>query len=114
MRNILLGTSNLNVSQIGYGAMSIGGSWDDTPLTNSVRKAAMEVVRTALDAGINFFDHADIYCNGKSEKAFADLWKGAPHLRQQIYLQTKCGIRFALRTALIFPTNTSLHLWKKA
>jgi predicted oxidoreductase len=95
MRNILLGTSDLNVSQIGYGAMSIGGSWDDTPLTNSVRKAAMEVVRTALDAGINFFDHADIYCNGKSEKAFADLWKDRPHLRQDIYLQTKCGIRFA-------------------
>ncbi len=94
MRNILLGTSDLNVSQIGYGAMSIGGSWDDTPLPNSVRKAAMEVVRTALDAGINFFDHADIYCNGKSEKAFADLWKDRPHLRQDIYLQTKCGIRF--------------------
>jgi predicted oxidoreductase len=54
----------------------------------------MHSVHTALDVGINFFDHADIYCNGKSDEAFADVWKDSPHLRQQIYLQTKCGIRF--------------------
>jgi len=95
MKTYRLGPSDLDVSQIGYGAMSIGGSWDDTPLTKSARKAALEALRTALDAGINFFDHADIYCNGKSEEAFADLWKDVPHLRQVIYLQTKCGIRFA-------------------
>jgi len=94
MQKDLLGTSDLYVSRIGYGAMSIGGSWDDTPLTDSIRKSAVLVLRTALDAGINFFDHADIYCNGKSEEAFAELWKDTPHLRQEIYLQTKCGIRF--------------------
>jgi len=94
MKTLLLGTSDLNVSQIGYGAMSIGGSWDDMPLAESTRKAAMVVLRAALDAGINFFDHADIYCNGKSEEAFAQLWKDAPHLRQEIHLQSKCGIRF--------------------
>jgi predicted oxidoreductase len=95
MRKYLLGTSDLNVSRIGYGVMSIGGSWDDTPLTDSVRKSALRVLRTSLDAGINFFDHADIYCSGKSEEVFAELWKDTPHLRQEIYLQTKCGIRFA-------------------
>lgn len=95
MQTYPLGTSDLKVSRIGYGCMQIGGSWDDTPLTDSIRKTAVQLVRTALDAGINFFDHADIYCNGKSEEAFAELWKEAPHLRQQIYLQTKCGIRFA-------------------
>jgi aryl-alcohol dehydrogenase-like predicted oxidoreductase len=90
-----LGTSDLNVSQIGYGCMSIGGSWDDTPMTEPIRKAAIPILRTALDAGINFFDHADIYCYGKSEEAFAGLWQDSPHLRQEIYIQTKCGIRFA-------------------
>lgn len=95
MQTYQLGTSDLNVSRIGYGAMSIGGSWDDLPLTDSVRKSALLVLRTALDAGINFFDHADIYCNGKSEEVFAELWNDTPHLRQAIYLQTKCGIRFA-------------------
>ena len=94
MQMYRLGTSDLNVSRIGYGCMLIGGSWDDAPLTDSVRQAAMRSVHTALEAGINFFDHADIYCNGKSEEVFADLWKDSPHLRQQIYLQTKCGIRF--------------------
>ncbi len=95
MKTYSLGTSDLQVSRIGYGCMMIGGSWDDTPLTDSVRKAALQLVNIALDAGINFFDHADIYCNGKSEEAFSDLWKDAPRLRQQIYLQSKCGIRFA-------------------
>jgi len=94
MKTQTLGTSDLQVSQIRYGAMSIGRSYDNTPLTDSVRQSALQILHTALDAGINFFDHADIYCNGKSEKAFADLWKGAQHLRQQIYLQTKCGILF--------------------
>ena len=94
MQTFRLGTSNLNVSRIGYGCMMIGGSWDDAPITDLVREAAVQSVKTALDAGINFFDHADIYCNGKSEQVFAELWKDTPHLRQQIYLQTKCGIRF--------------------
>lgn len=95
MQTYLLGASDLNVSRIGYGAMSIGGAWDDTPLTDSIRRSALRSVRSALDAGINFFDHADIYCYGKSEEAFAELWKDSPHLRQEIYIQTKCGIRFA-------------------
>jgi predicted oxidoreductase len=94
MQMYRLGTSDLNVSRIGYGCMLIGGSWDDAPLTDSVRQAAMRSVHTALETGINFFDHADIYCNGKSEEVFSGLWKDSPHRRQQIYLQTKCGIRF--------------------
>jgi predicted oxidoreductase len=94
MQTYRLGTSDLNVSRIGYGCMMIGGSWDDTSLTESIRKAAMQSVHAALDEGINFFDHADIYCNGKSEEVFAELWQDSPDLRQKIYLQTKCGIRF--------------------
>jgi predicted oxidoreductase len=93
MQTYRLGSSDLNVSRIGYGCMLIGGSWDDAPLTDSVRQAARQSVQAALDAGINFFDHADIYCNGKSEEVFGELWKDSPQLRQQVYLQTKCGIR---------------------
>ncbi len=95
MKTFRLGKSDLNVTRIGYGTMMIGGSWDDSPLTDAIRASAMEVVHTALDAGINFFDHADIYTQGKSEEVFADIWKDAPSLRQKIYLQSKCGIRFA-------------------
>ena len=42
MQTYRLGTSDLNVTRIGYGCMMIGGSWDDTPLTDSIRNAAME------------------------------------------------------------------------
>ena len=93
MQTFRLGNSDLNVSRIGYGCMLIGGSWDDAPLTDSTHHTARQSVQTALDTGINFFDHADIYCNGKSETVFGELCKDSPHLRQQIYLQTKCGIR---------------------
>jgi predicted oxidoreductase len=95
MKTYRLGTSDLNVSRIGYGCMGIGGTWDDVPLNDSDRKKASKILHVALDTGINFFDHADIYCHGKSEEAFAELWKESSHLRQEIYIQTKCGIRFA-------------------
>lgn len=58
MQTYQLGTSDLHVSRIGYGCMQTDGSWDDTPLTDSVGKTGMRVLRTALEAGINFFDHA--------------------------------------------------------
>jgi predicted oxidoreductase len=82
------------VSRIAYGCMGIGGTWDASPLTERTRQAAITSVRAALDAGINFFDHADIYCRGKSEDAFSRLWKELPGVRDKVIVQTKCGIRF--------------------
>ena len=49
-------------------------------------------VHTALDNGINFFDHADIYGRGRSEEVFGNLFHNEPGLRDRIFLQTKCGI----------------------
>jgi predicted oxidoreductase len=88
-----LGSSDLQVTRVAYGCMPLGGTWDDQPLTSQVQKAAIISLRAALDQGINFFDHADIYCQGKSEQVFSAIWQEVPHLRQQIYLQSKCGIR---------------------
>ncbi len=87
--------TDMNISRICYGCMLLGGGWNHDPLTDTIRRQAVEVLKVALDEGINFFDHADIYSYGKSEEVFAGLWQGAPSLRQQIYLQSKCGIRFA-------------------
>ena len=75
--------------------MPLGGAWDQTPLPEATRKQALITVRAALDQGIDFYDHADIYCRGKSEQAFADIWQEKPDLRSKIYIQSKCGIRFA-------------------
>lgn len=92
MKTIRLGNTPLEVTRIAYGCMGIGGSWDRAPLGESTRREAAKAIRTALDEGINFFDHADIYCWGKSEEAFAAIWSEVPNLRDKIIVQSKCGI----------------------
>ncbi len=93
MKTIRLGNTPLEVSRIAYGSMEIGGSWDrQAPLSEQSKGDAVKAIRTALDEGINFFDHADIYCRGKSEEAFAAVWSEVPHLREKIVVQSKCGI----------------------
>ena len=90
-----LGTSDLKVTRIAYGCMPLGGSWDTTPLNDEVARKAVISVRAALDAGINFYDHADIYCRGKSEEVFSRIWDEVPSLREKIIVQSKVGIRFS-------------------
>ncbi len=95
MKKYTISNTGLTVSRIGMGCMGFGIPWDNSPLTDAHRRNAMQVVEAALDAGINFFDHADIYSMGKCEEAFAAIWEQRSSLRDQIILQTKCGIRFA-------------------
>jgi predicted oxidoreductase len=57
------------------------------------RDRVSRLVHTALDLGINFFDHADIYGAGTSESIFADAIGMKPSLREKMFIQTKCGIR---------------------
>jgi len=71
-------------SEIALGMMRIGGM----PL-NEIDA----LVKTALDNGINFFDHADIYGGGKCEEVFADALNMNPSIREKFIIQTKCGIR---------------------
>ncbi|MBC7236416.1 MAG: aldo/keto reductase [Chloroflexi bacterium] len=85
MRTLQLGVSDLIVPRIALGCMRLSQD----------RAEALRTIRTALDAGITFFDHADIYQRGRAEETFAAIWEEAPHLRQSIYLESKCGIRVA-------------------
>lgn len=94
MQTQALGASDLAVTRVGYGCMPLGGSWDTTPLDDATRQSAVRSVRAALEAGITFFDHADIYCRGKSEETFQAVWQDQPRLREQVHIQSKCGIRF--------------------
>ncbi len=94
MKKYLIPNTDLEVSRIAYGCLGIGGSWDDSPLTNEVVSSATIAVSTALEHGINFFDHADIYKKGKSELAFGKVLKEMNGIRDNIIIQTKCGIRF--------------------
>lgn len=51
------------------------------------------LIRTALEEGINFFDHADIYGAGECEALFSDAIQMNPTIREKMILQSKCGIR---------------------
>ena len=94
MKTYRIAGTPLVVTRIAYGCMGIGGGWDPGPLSEATRKEALVSVRAALDAGITFFDHANMYGRGRCEEAFAGIWKERPGLRDSIVLQTKCGIRF--------------------
>jgi len=65
-----LGKTGLNVSEIGFGAWAIGGSWGVQSVTDS-----FEALETALDIGVNFIDTAAGYGNGKSERIIGDFLK---------------------------------------
>lgn len=94
MEKIKIIKADLEVSRIALGCMQLGKTWNAEPLTDDTIKNAVSVIRAALDEGINFFDHADIYARGKSEEVFSNIWKEISGLRNKIILQSKCGIRF--------------------
>lgn len=50
------------------------------------------LIKTDLELGINFFDHADIYGGGKCEEAFGRVLQKEPSLRDKMLIQSKCGI----------------------
>jgi len=54
---------------------------------------ADRVIQTAIDEGIDFFDHADIYGGGAAEEKFGEALSGHSGVRERIILQSKCGIR---------------------
>ncbi|MGN7166957.1 aldo/keto reductase [Paenibacillus cellulositrophicus] len=84
MKTINLGSSSLEVPVVAVGCMRI----------NSLDKNEAErFVQTALEQGANFFDHADIYGGGTCEEIFADAIHMNSDVREQIILQSKCGIR---------------------
>ncbi|USD67598.1 aldo/keto reductase [Vibrio sp. SCSIO 43136] len=83
-----------NVSQLAYGCMGLGGGWNDEPVTQADVDQTIQVIETALDSGINLFDHADIYTFGKAEQAFGQALTQRPELRGKMFIQSKCGIRF--------------------
>lgn len=83
MKQMRLGTSELQVSRIALGCAR---------LTQLDQMGASQLLHTALEEGINFFDHADIYDGGACETLFSKALELTPSLREKLVLQTKCGI----------------------
>ena len=82
MYKIEFGKSGMTVPTVAVGCMRI---------KNMSNAEASAFVNTALENGANFFDHADIYGGGKSETVFGEAVASIP--REDIIIQTKCGIR---------------------
>lgn len=94
MKTYRIPRTDLEVTRIAYGCMKIGGRWDHGPITSDERARAERAVVAAVEQGVTLFDHADIYCMGKSEEVFGDILRAHPGLRDRILIQSKCGIRF--------------------
>ncbi len=84
MKKLKLGTSGLEVSEVSLGCMRIGGM-ENSSLDN--------LIKTSFDAGIDFYDHADIYGGSKCEEVFASSVSRLGINRHDLVLQSKCGIR---------------------
>lgn len=84
MKSIHIAGTDLDVSEISLGCMRIAG------MTNP---EIARLIHTALEEGVTFFDHADIYGGGQSEAKFAEALDMNPRLRETMHLQSKCGIR---------------------
>lgn len=79
-----IGQTGIQATRIALGCMR---------MSDLEGKQAEEVVGTALDLGIIFFDHADIYGGGLSELRFRDAIKHLNVNRDKMIIQSKCGIR---------------------
>lgn len=96
MEKLVLPNTDLRVSRLCAGCMGLGGGWDKaTTLNKEHERQAAEFIDAALDLGIDFFDHANIYAAGRAEEVFGRVLKSRPGLRGRIVLQSKCGIRWA-------------------
>ena len=81
-----LGRTGFDVSSVSFGAWAIGGTWGDTDDT-----ASLAALHHALDRGVNFFDTADVYGDGHSERLLARLRKERPS--DAFHIATKAGRR---------------------
>jgi len=80
-----LGKTGFEVSEVSFGGWAIGGSWGDVEDEQS-----MSALKEAVNQGINFFDTADVYGDGRSERLMAKLRKEND---KDIYIATKAGRR---------------------
>ncbi|MEP6924754.1 MAG: aldo/keto reductase, partial [Pyrinomonadaceae bacterium] len=86
-----LGRTGYKVSEVSFGAWAIGGTWGDVKDDES-----LAALYKAVDLGVNFFDTADVYGDGHSERLLAQLKKDR---KEEIIIATKAGRRLPEQTA---------------
>jgi len=85
-----LGRTPWKVSEISFGAWAIGGAWGNVSDNDS-----LAALNKAVDSGVNFFDTADVYGDGRSERLIAQLKKSR---KDDIIVATKTGRRLPQQT----------------
>lgn len=91
MKYHTFGRTGWNVSAISFGAWAIGSAWGTVN-----DKESLAALHRALDLGVNFFDTADVYGDGRSERLVAQLKK---ERKEKYYIATKAGRRLDPHTA---------------
>jgi aryl-alcohol dehydrogenase-like predicted oxidoreductase len=86
-----LGKTGFEVSEVSLGTWQIGASWGSVS-----EKDAIGLLHTAIDNGINFFDTADVYGDGRSERLIAGV---LGERREKVFVATKAGRRLQPHTA---------------
>ncbi|RVG89329.1 aldo/keto reductase [Sinorhizobium meliloti] len=86
MKTRILGRTGATISEIGFGAWQIGGSWGDVSEEDDKR-----ALNAALDSGITFIDTADVYGDGRSEKIIAAVLQERGG--EKPFVATKAGRR---------------------
>ncbi len=81
-----LGKTGHDVSAVGFGAWAIGADWGEV-----TEDGAMAALHAAVDAGVTFFDTADVYGDGRSERLLARLKRERPEA--ELVIATKAGRR---------------------
>jgi aryl-alcohol dehydrogenase-like predicted oxidoreductase len=89
-----LGRTGWKVSTISFGAWAIGGTWGEVQDDES-----LAALHHALDLGVNFFDTADVYGDGRSEQLLAKLRKAR---REPFYIATKVGRGLSPHIAAVY------------
>ena len=79
-----LGNTGMKVSALSLGTWQLGGKWGE----KYDEKTAQATLEAAFERGINFFDTADVYSDGESERSIGRFLKGK---KDRVYVATKCG-----------------------
>ena len=87
-----LGKTGFDIGVVGFGAWAIGGSWGEVGETD-----AMAALHAAVDSGVTFFDTADAYGDGRSERLIGRL---LAERDERLVVATKMGRRVPLDPAL--------------
>ncbi|MFN3648566.1 MAG: aldo/keto reductase [Armatimonadota bacterium] len=77
------GKTGVQLGEVGLGCWQIGGSWGEVP-----EEQALEILRTAVESGVDFFDTADVYGDGRSERLIGRFLK---ETRAEVFVATKLG-----------------------